>query len=87
MSASPAEPLRAVDTDADSGVAGDTETTTVIRTIDAPLPPYAQQDGRYPTVPMSPSAPDAAAAAAAADAAADGAARRARPGRQRRTRS
>jgi hypothetical protein len=35
----------------------DVETTTVIRTIDAPLPPYAQQDGRYPTVPMSPSAP------------------------------
>jgi hypothetical protein len=35
----------------------DAEVTTVLRTIDAPLPPYAQQGGSYPSVPMSPTAP------------------------------
>lgn len=49
---SPAEPVRPV-----APAESDAETTTVIRTIDAPLPPYAQQNGAYPSVPMSPSAP------------------------------
>lgn len=35
----------------------DAETTTVIHGLDAPLPPYAQPAGSYPSVPLSPGAP------------------------------
>jgi hypothetical protein len=35
----------------------DADPTTVMPPLEAPLPPYAQATGSYPSVPMSPSAP------------------------------